>query len=90
MSGKKIPDQDPTDTDGFWIVILSFVEEWLPVTVVRTRINEYFAWPFRLSCWREKSRPLAWLRCLRRRQLPGTGLCNLSSVFVSILSKSNP
>ena len=55
MSGKEIPDQDPTDTDGFWIVILSFVEEWLRVTVVRTRINEYFAWPFRLSHGEEKT-----------------------------------
>src|SRR6266699_1729097 len=29
-----------------WVVILSFVEEWLRIAMVRTRINEHFAQPF--------------------------------------------
>ena len=54
MSRKKIFDEDPGSTDGFRVVILSFIEEWLRVTVVRTRINEYFALSFRLSHGGEK------------------------------------
>src|SRR5882672_6217671 len=49
MTGKKIFDEDPRDTDGFWVVILSFVEEWLRVTMVRTRVNEHFVRALRLS-----------------------------------------
>jgi len=46
MASKKIFDEDPRGTDGLWVVILSFIEEWLRVAMVRTRINEHFAQPF--------------------------------------------
>ncbi len=46
MAGKKIFDEGPRGTDGLWVVILSFVEEWLRIAMVRTRINEHFAQPF--------------------------------------------
>ena len=48
MASKKIFDEDPRGTDGLWVVILSFIEEWLRVAMVRTRINEHFARSFRL------------------------------------------
>jgi hypothetical protein len=54
MSDKKILDGDPSDTDGSWVVILSLIEEWLRVTVVRTRIDEIFCTVVSpLSWWRE-------------------------------------
>jgi len=37
-----------------WVVILSFIAEWLRVTVIRTRINEHFARSFRLFHGEEK------------------------------------
>ena len=54
MIGKEVIDEDPGGTNGLRIVISSFVEEWLRVTVVRARINEYFAQPFRLFHGGEK------------------------------------
>ena len=68
MTGKKIFDEDPRGTDGFWVVILSFVEEWLRVTMVRTRINEYFARSFCLFHGGEKIDG-----CLRGSSVFGAG-----------------
>jgi len=54
MAAKKIFDEHPRGTDGLWVVILSFIEEWLRVTVIRTRINEHFARSFGLFHGGEK------------------------------------
>ncbi len=46
--------EHPRGTDGLWVVILSFIKEWLRVTVIRTRTNEHFARSFRLFHGGEK------------------------------------
>src|SRR5437868_1467323 len=67
MIAKKIFDDHPRGTYGLRIVILSFVEEWLRVTMVRARINEYYAKSFcSLHGW-----PLT---CRRKGRLQANGI----------------
>ncbi|MGC1300137.1 MAG: hypothetical protein WA869_34355 [Alloacidobacterium sp.] len=50
---EKIFDKHPGGVDGLRVVIPSFIEKWLRVTVVRTGINEHLYGRLPLSCWRE-------------------------------------
>ena len=46
MPAEKIFDEHPGGTDGLGAVVLSFIEKWLRVTVVRTWINEHLVRSF--------------------------------------------